>query len=292
LFIKILYLALGIFACSTSVIMIKESTTHPALLASCRLLIAAVVLSPFYFRDLRQHRDIYTVNHLKATLFPALFLGLHFITWNMGARKTSAVNATLIVTMVPIIMPFFLFFLFREILTIYEVLGTILSLIGTLLLTAADFRLSIEHFQGDLLSFLSLILLTWYLALARKNRDIPTIYLYITPLYFIAGILCFVVALFYLNPIQPYPLKEILLILGLGIIPTVFGHSLINYSMRHLRGQIVSLATPSQFIFAGVLAYFFFREIPALAFYISSFLIVAGIFVALKPKLPSLKIPD
>ena len=283
--VKIVYLVLGVFACSTSVIMIKESAEQPLLLAAYRLLIAAVILSPWYFRDLKNHRGSYQAAHLGATVVPAVFLALHFISWIIGARMTTATNATLIVNMVPIAMPFFLFFLFREKLNRGEILGTFLSLLGTVILTAADFRLSDENFRGDLLSFISLVLMTYYMVLARKNRSIPTIYLYLVPLYFIAGIFCLAAAVFFINPIKSYTLKDILLILGLGIVPTVFGHSLINYCMQQLRGQIVSLATPSQFIFAGIMAYFFFSEIPKWTFYISSILILAGIFTAIKFKL-------
>ena len=61
--------------------------------------------------------------------------------------------------------------------------------------------------------------------------------------------------------------REWALMVGLGVVPTVCGHSLLNAAMRRIRGQIVSLCNVSQFVFAGVMGYFLFGEIPKGLFY-------------------------
>ena len=72
------------------------------------------------------------------------------------------------------------------------------------------------------------------------------------------------------------------LILGLGIIPTVVGHSLVNYAMKHFRGQIVSIINMGQFVFAGMMAYLFFDEVPRWTFYIASALLVLSAWIAIR----------
>jgi len=79
-----------------------------------------------------------------------------------------------------------------------------------------------------------------------------------------------------------YNAKEILLIIGLGIVPTVVGHSILNYSMKHMRGQVVGVMTLLEFIFAGVMAFFFFSEIPSRAFYPAAALVLAGAVIIVK----------
>jgi drug/metabolite transporter (DMT)-like permease len=64
---------------------------------------------------------------------------------------------------------------------------------------------------------------------------------------------------------------------GLAVGPTLIGHSLINLSMRHFRGQVVSVANVGQFVFAGAMAFWFFGEQPAALFYAASAMVVAGI---------------
>ncbi len=65
--------------------------------------------------------------------------------------------------------------------------------------------------------------------------------------------------------------------LGLACLPTIVGHSIINYGLRHLRGQIVTLCNVLQFVFATALAYVLFREQPAPLFYAASAIVVAGV---------------
>ena len=275
-------LFVGVFACSTSVVFIKASEEHSILLAAYRLLLAAIILSPLFFRDLRRHRLRYPLRHFRATIWPGIILGVHFITWFIGVRLTLAADSTLIVTMTPIVMPFFLYIIFRQTLTRWEWLGTVLSVAGMLFLIFGDYQVSPQHVHGDLWCLLSLILLTYYLVLARVNRSIATIWLYIVPLYFFAGLFCLLVSLFFVNPIKVYSGREIALFFALAIIPTVIGHSLFNYCMQRISSQLVAIATPGQTIFAGMLAYIFFLEIPKWTFYLACLFLLAGILVALK----------
>ncbi len=89
-----------------------------------------------------------------------------------------------------------------------------------------------------------------------------------------------IVALFFVNPIQPYSGRDVLLILGLGIIPTVIGHSLVNNAMKHFRGQIVSIINMGQFVFAGIMAFLLWGEVPAKTFYVAAALLGVAAWVA------------
>ena len=273
---------LSVFAVSTAVIMIKASTLHPVLLASLRLLVATVVLSPVFIRDLRKHRATYTWAHARASIVPGLVLAAHFISWIVAARMTPTANASLIIGLVPIAMPFLLAVLVRERLTRNEILATVVALCGVVFLTATDLNLAPQYFWGDVLCFVSMLFYAFYMALGRKNRHHPTVWLYLVPLYLVAGLVCFVIALFFVNPFQAYSTQDVLLILGLGIIPTVIGHSLVNYAMKHFRGQIVSIINMGQFIFAGMMAYLFFGEVPRWTFYIASALLVLSAWIVIK----------
>ena len=280
--LNILLLGLGVFAGSTAVIMIKASTVHPILLAALRLLVAAMALTPLFLRDYRRYRNVYTRLHFRESLAPAVMLAIHFMTWIVGARMTPSANASLIVNLVPIAMPFSLALLAHERVTATELKATALALGGVVFLTAADLNLSLQYFWGDVICFGSMIFYAIYLTLGRKNRHFESVWLYLVPLYAVAGCLCLIVSLFFVNPIQPYSLQNALLILGLGLIPTVVGHSLINRAMKHFRGQIVSLINMGQFVFAGILAYLLFRELPDWTFYVASALLATAVWLVVR----------
>jgi drug/metabolite transporter (DMT)-like permease len=257
--------------------MIRMSHTHPTVLAALRLLIAAALLAPVYWSERRKYRADYTREHRGRTLVPAALLALHLISWGYGSRMTPVASASLIANLVPIALPFFLHYLVAERINRTEVIGTVLALAGVVALTAPGLHASGEGFWGNVICFGSMIAAAGYVAFGRRNRDFPSLWLYVVPVYLQAGLISLVVSLPWLGTFDVGSGREWLLMLGLACLPTILGHSMINYGVRHLRGQVVSLCNVTQFVFAGVLGYFFFHEQPARLFYAASALVVAGI---------------
>jgi drug/metabolite transporter (DMT)-like permease len=274
-------LLLGVFCGSTAVIMIKAGTEHPFLVASYRLLVAALVLSPFFFRELKAYPGKYGWKELGWSALPAVALAIHFMSWVVGARMTQVANASLIANLTPVAMPFFLYTFYRERVSKFEIIGSALTLLGLVILTGSNLRVSREHFSGDLICFGSMLAFAAYLALGRKNGARLSLWLYMVPLYWMAGLICLVSALFVINPLKEYTSLNLLLILGLGLIPTVLGHTILNYSMKYFRGQVVSVTNLSQPVFAGLLGFALFHEVPKPVFYAAAAVVVAGILIVL-----------
>ena len=143
MFLPYVIVLFGVFAGSTAVIFLKLSQTDPVLLSAYRLLVAGIVMLPWFFRARSRHPGAFEWKDLRRIFWPALFLGLHFISWMIGARLTPAANSTLIVMMVPIVMPFLMWFLLREMITRREVVGTLLSMLGVMFLGASDYRFNL-----------------------------------------------------------------------------------------------------------------------------------------------------
>ncbi len=274
-------LVFAVVAGSTAVIMIKASTEQALLVASYRLLVAALVLSPFFWREWRRHRAEYGWRQVGWAFFPAVALAVHFMSWVIGARMTLTANASLFVNMSPLALPFFLWIFYREKLRRAEVIGTLFALSGVLLLTGSSVQLSMQNFLGDVICFGSMLAFACYLALGRRNSGRINIWLYIVPLYTMAGLMCLAVAVFFVNPIKTYTTANLLYMLGLGIIPTVIGHTLLNTSMKYFRGQVVGIANLGQIVFAGAMAALFFGEVPAPIYYAAAALILTGILIGI-----------
>jgi drug/metabolite transporter (DMT)-like permease len=270
-------LFLGAFSSSMSVILIRLSHTDPVVLSALRLLLAGLLLAPLFVLEWRRHRGAYTRRHWLRTLAPSVLLAAHFSSWAYGARLTLTAQASLIVNLAPIAMPFFLYWLLRERINRVELAGTALALGGVILLTAHDAFAGGGDVRGNLICFGSMLLVTWYVALGRRNRDFPSLWLYVVPVYFQAGLICLVAALPAQGQFPASSGREWLLIVALTCIPTILGHSLLNYAVRHLRGQVVGLANAAQFIFPVAVAYVLFHERLAPVFYAAAAIVLTGI---------------
>ena len=169
------------------------------------------------------------------------------------------------------------YFILKERLNGKESVGTILAILGISVLAVTDFILDARLLAGDLVCVVSMLLMAWYLILARKNKSIPSIWLYLVPLYLTASGISFFAGL--LRTGLPYSTdpQEWIYILLLGLIPTALGHSLLNLSMRWFRSQFVALMNQMQFVYAGVLGYWFFKELPSQAFYVAGAFMLTGV---------------
>lgn len=289
---RYLLLIFGVFTSSTAVIMIKESHVPAVLLAGHRVLLAAAILTPFFLVTLKKHPQWRKRDLLRGAAPGAVMLALHFMSWTIGARMTGAANATLVVNMVPVVMPFMLWLGAGELISRREIVGSLLALAGMLVLTAGDYHLDRATLVGDGVCFVSMLLVAIYLIAAKRARrgGLP-LWLYIVPLYWMAGLLCFAVALFVpsARPVFDHSLREYAILLYLAAVPTVIGHTMLNYAMQHLRGQVVSIFNLGQFIFAGILAYAFRNEVPGNRFYLASVLVVAGGIIVVMRTKPSVE---
>lgn len=285
---RVALLLVGVWACSTAIIFIRLSKMPPMLLTGMRLSLAAIVLSPLWVRDFRKHRANLGWGDLRATAIAGCAMGLHFASWIIGARLASPTNASLIVNMVPAVLPLMLFVIVRERVTLSELGGTALALGGVLVLGAWDFHVSAEFFRGDLICFGSMLIFCFYLTLGRRNRHFATIWLYMVPVCFFGGVVFLAAGAVFECGVQgltvPVSLNEMLLVLALTIIPTVIGHSILNYSVKHMRGQLVGIINLFQFVFVGVMAWLVWEQTPAWTIAPAAALVLTGAIVVVSSR--------
>jgi drug/metabolite transporter (DMT)-like permease len=202
------------------------------------------------------------------------------MSWTIAARNTIAANANLIVNMIPLFMPLAVFALTREIPKRFEIAGTAVALVGFAVLSVPSFRGTSETLPGDALAFGSMLFLATYLALARRNRGPGSVWIYVMPLYLVAGLLCVLTSLFFTSPAeQSYSPINILTLGGIILGPTVIGHSAINQAMARLPVQLVGLSQLSQTIWAGLMGLLVFGEVPHPLFAVAAACITGGVII-------------
>lgn len=267
---------IGMAAGGAAVVFVKIGTIHPVALASYRLLLSSIILFPWFIKDMKANSEAFHIRQIIPSLLPGVFLAGHFVFWIIGARMIPGAQASLITTMSPIFMPFLMYFMIREKITKWELIGSILALAGTFYLGMKDSNYAVEYLKGDILCFISMIFVTFYLAFARRHRKNTRLWFYMVPLYITGGLICFFIALFSGADMLPRSSNDWISILGLAVICTVGGHSINNYGMRKLRGQLVSLLNLTQILFATFLSFIVFGEIPPSYFYPAAILMLTG----------------
>ena len=70
-----------------------------------------------------------------------------------------------------------------------------------------------------------------------------------------------------------------LALLGLVLLPTVGGHTLAIYLLRHVKSQMITLSIPAQFVLGTCAAIFLFGETPSAWFAVGALLIMAGVIM-------------
>lgn len=278
------YLALwtAIAAMSSAVLWIKASSLPPVALAWMRLLVAAAVLTPLLLLSLRRGGLSFGRSDLVRVLPGAALLALHFVSWIIGVRLTTAANASLIVNLSPVVMPFAMYLAEKQRLTRGELLGTMLAVAGLLVLTLGGAKIGESTCRGDATCAVSMLFMVAYMIFARLRAPGRPIWLYVVPLYWVAAAVAFLFGVHELGSIPAITPREALLVLGLALLPTVVGHSIFQWAMVHLRSQVVAISNLGQFIFAGIFAAILFGECPASQFYVAAALIAVGAVVVIR----------
>jgi drug/metabolite transporter (DMT)-like permease len=276
-----LLLMFGSLCASQAVIIINLSQMPPAALAGWRCIFAALLLSPAYGLVAKRYPRHAGWVSLRKTGLPGVLLGAHLVTWTIGSRLTPIPNAMLIIHMVPLIMPVVLFTLIRERVKRNELIGSAIAFAGILVLTGQGFTTGLSTLRGDLFCFVSMLGYCYYMVFARRNRDIPSIWLYVPPMYLIAGITSLFVAAMLGDWWSVWDKNELALVICLTVIPTIIGHSVLNLAMRQLRGQVVAVGNLSQVGYATLVAWLVFQQVPEPVFYVTLVLLVIGMVITL-----------
>ena len=293
-------LALGLSSFSFSAILVKLAQTEgiPSLfVASSRLMIAAIILTPFVFIHHRANLATLNRKDLVLAFGAGTFLALHFISWVTSLEYTSVLISVVFVTSGPLWVAILEFIFFRAKLPKLVVIGLGVAILGGLLIGFAGALSDTSTVQVDRqreligggLSLIGAITIAVYLIIARKLqqpriRNGVTTKLHIIPyiwlVYGSAGLLLLVWTILAGVPIVGYSAQGYIWLLLMALFPQLVGHSSLNYAVGYLPATIVSMATQLEPIGSAILAYFLFNELPFPLQIVGSIVIICGVMLA------------
>jgi len=276
------YLAvlLGVVAVSFAGILTRLATAPPLAIAFYRISFTALLLLPLALR--RTNRaELRTVSgqDLALALLSGASLALHFTVWNTSLHYTSVASATVLVTMQPLFVVGLGLVLFKERLGAQGVAGAVLTVAGSMVIGAGDFRIGGPALWGDLLAFSGAFFLAMYVLIGRSLRMRLSLISYVTLVYGSASLVLLIFMAIARTPLFPYPSLDWLLFLALAVIPTIFGHTVFNWALRYVKAAVVSVSILGEPVGATILAMLILGEKPGLPQLLGGLVIITGLFL-------------
>jgi len=208
---------------------------------------------------------------------------LSFVFENYGLQYTSASNASLIISTVPIFTLIFNAFVLKEKISKMIVFGIILSFIGIYFLLFG-FSLKMNfNFKGDIIMFFASF--SWvaytYFTKTKMHYSVLTITKYLS-LYGLILFIPFMIIEWIVSKGITIQMSGIGLIslLYLGIICSALAYLLWNTALRDGDSKRVNSFIYLIPIFSIIAESLYYKKMPSLNIFISSFLIISGLFIA------------
>jgi drug/metabolite transporter (DMT)-like permease len=287
---------MGILCVSTASIFIRfaQDEASSIVIAAFRLLTASLLLVPFGYLKHRQQWMVLSRSEIIKAFFSGLFLALHFSTWITSLEFTSVASSVVLVTTTPLWVALLSPLVLNEPIRKSVLVGLIISMTGSVIVgLSTACTLNQRLFQCDMQfwgsgrdllgNFLALFgawMAAGYMLMGRQLRKKLNTIAYTSLVYGIAALILTLFVLVRNEPVFSYSGETYIWLLALGVIPQLFGHSLLNWALKYISAAYVSLTLLGEPIGTVILAFIFLKESPTFLEGIGAVLILMGIIVA------------
>jgi len=250
-------------------------------IAFWRLAIAFCVLAAIVFLLRKPFGFSFLKENFRQVLFLGVLLGLHFVLFVSAVMDTTILNATILVNTSPIWSLIVSALLLDVKPTRLAVSGLFTSFLGVSIIAYADATSPVFslNLKGDLEALLAAVIEAFYLSYGRGiRRKVPilslmlSVYLVSTFTVLVATVLTKSVLMF-----SPMSAEVVLLLVGLGVLPTALAHTLYFSSLSGLKSFETATLALLEPIGATLLGVFIFAEIPHFLFVLGAVLVLGGI---------------
>jgi drug/metabolite transporter (DMT)-like permease len=246
--------------------------------AALRMTLAAIVLSPALLRGRRAPGEP-DPSRLSLTALSGLLLGIHFGTWTLSLGKISIARSVLLVSTHPVFTALGEAAFLGRRLRPRELAGALLAFAGIAGMVAAGETIGPGTAEGDALALTGAVAISGYFLLGRRLRARVGLFEYVTPLYAVAALALLAAAVTAGSWRTPDSLEMWSLLAGVVIFPTLLGHAVMSWAIRHLPATAISTAFLGEAIGAAILAWIFFHQVPGTATWIGGGVTLAGIWI-------------
>lgn len=207
-----------------------------------------------------------------------VLLAGHFAFFLGGLLSTSLAAASALVSLEPLAVVVAAWLAFGERPTRRQWLGLGLAMAGAAVVARSAGQ-GEHRLVGDALVLVAVVLFGVYVAFARGLRASMPTTSYAACVYTVAAVMLLPVAIAWGRGATTAPSGAWLAVLGLGLVPTLLGHTLVQRAARHVPAAIVALACPGETV-GAILIGVAMGLAPTTTEWLGAALVVAGAAVA------------
>jgi drug/metabolite transporter (DMT)-like permease len=283
-------LAAGLLAFGFAPIFVRyASGTSAIVLVTYRTVFAALLLLPYWLKNREQGssaRNIPGRERMEVAL-AGICLGFHFSCWIASLYYTSVASASTLVVIHPILVIIIERLLFKQSFAWTTWLGVGIAFAGSALLGFFDSQMEqsfADPLFGNFLAFSAAMIFVVYLFLGQKIRQKREWIDYVFPVYSYAAGTCLLLVLAFGESLLNVSATGIWMGLGLAIGPQIIGHGSMNYAVKYISPTFLSTIILTEPLFATVLAFFLFSEMPPVFSILAIAVILLGVGLTWKRK--------
>lgn len=271
-----LLLAFGIFFLSLSGILIKLSTAPPLITAFYRMFFSVLILTPYFIIKFRKQAH-YFLDYRPVLV--GFLLAVHFILWISSINHTAISNSVIFVALQPLFTIILEYFFAKEDLREGAVIGIIMAVTGSTIISIGDFYQMSGNLFGNFLALSAAFFAAAYLFIGRGVRKKIDYFPYLYILYSYAALFLALGVIIFEIPFIGHGINNYLIFMGLALGPTLIGHSVLNYSVRFLPTSVVALSILGEPILTTILAWILLGESVMLTTIVGGGFILSGIYL-------------
>lgn len=276
----ILFIAL--ICVSTASIFARWLDSVPAVtIAMWRMLLGSLFLWGYSFF---YPQPGMTARNRVLTAISGAFLGLHFLFFFTALKMTTIANATFLATLAPLFTILIEVIIFRVKINPGIFWGLSITFLGMIIIIGGKLEFDRNQLLGNLSALISSFWISLTYLLTEKVRKETGTLTYSKSLYLWAAVLLFTTAILLKVPILTFSGAEFTGLMMIGLVPTVFGHSLLYYSLRFVSPSVVASVPLGEPVIASLLAMIIFREVPEIFVFAGGAVILIGLVKIISSK--------
>ncbi|MCC5910237.1 MAG: DMT family transporter [Clostridiaceae bacterium] len=274
-----LIMLVGVIAVSFSAIFVRNTTAPSTIVAMYRMVLTFFLFVPVMLTNGREKITQITKKEVILCGLSGIFLALHFSTWIASLSYTTVASSTVLVGLQPIFTAIIGYFLYKERLSRNGIIGMAIAIFGGSVIGILDFQVSEGHLYGDFLALMGGFFGALYILIGRTVRKKVSTLVYTFLVYGSCTLILVIVNIYLRTPIIGYSSKDYILFLAMAIVCTVGGHTIFNWSLKHVEANKVSTAMLGEPVGATFLAIILLKEVPNQWQIVSGILIITGLYI-------------
>lgn len=272
-----LSLVIGIVCISFSPIFVKLAASPAITSGFYRIFIAWLFLLPYCIIKGKLKTS---PKALLITIIGGIVFGADIAMWNISLLKISATVSTLLANLAPVWVGLMSYLLFKKKSGYLFWAGTIVAIIGMVILVGYQNVISLQFNEGILYAVAASILYAIYIMITKgvlKHIDTFTFMFYNM---LGASVLLLTIVFLRGDALLSFDTATWGCFIGMGVLCQLIGWLTINHSLRYLESTKVSIALLGQTVIAGFLAIGLLGEVLHLKEIIGSLIVLAGIAIS------------